>query len=63
MAEIKIKNINLQNFKSYGNETITDLNDKMNIIVGKNGHGKSNIHHGKISIFFWSFVKSIEFSL
>ena len=58
MASIKISKIELKNFKSYGEEVIENLDDKINVFVGKNGHGKSNIHHGKTHNFllqFWSF--------
>jgi chromosome segregation ATPase len=47
MSQIKITKIVLKNFKSYEDEVISDINERMNVIVGKNGHGKSNIHHGK----------------
>lgn len=47
MSSIKIKKIELRNFKSYGNQTIDNLHENMNVIIGKNGHGKSNVHHGE----------------
>ncbi len=63
MTSIKITKLELNNFKSYGVEVIENLNDKMNIFVGKNGHGKSNIHHGKTFLFshqIWLWVLNID---
>ena len=50
MASVVITKIVLNNFKSYGQETIDNVDPFLNVIVGKNGHGKSNIHHGKPKI-------------
>lgn len=47
MASVVITKIVLNNFKSYGQETLDNVDPQLNVIVGKNGHGKSNIHHGK----------------
>ena len=58
MASVKITKIVLNNFKSYGQETIEDVDPHMNIIVGKNGHGKSNIHHGNnLTLKIWQFFR------
>lgn len=42
--------ISLRNFKSYENHTIPHLNSRINVILGSNGQGKSNLFKGTISI-------------
>ena len=41
-----IKQIVLRNFKSYREEIITDISKEINVVIGKNGHGKSNFYKG-----------------
>jgi Chromosome segregation ATPases len=41
-----IKQIIIQNFQSYKYEVIDDISPYANLILGKNGHGKSNIING-----------------
>ena len=41
-----LKEIRLRNFKSYKQERITNLSKGVNLVIGKNGHGKSNLLHG-----------------
>ena len=38
--------ITLKNFKSYQNETVTNLSPHINVIIGRNGQGKSNFFKG-----------------
>lgn len=38
----------IENFKSFINEEITDFSPKINLILGKNGQGKSNFYSGLI---------------
>lgn len=46
---MKIKRLILHNFKSYRDVVISYIDQKANIIIGKNGHGKSNIHIGSLA--------------
>src|SRR5688500_17518380 len=47
---MKIKQIKIENFRSYENETIIEL-DNLNVFVGKNDIGKSTILEA-LDIFF-----------
>ena len=47
MSSVRITKITLNNFKSYEKSSVEDLDPHTNVFIGKNGHGKSNIHHGK----------------
>ena len=49
-----IKQILIQNFKSYKYEVITELNKSINVILGKNGQGKSNLLNGMTYICFYN---------
>lgn len=40
---MKIKRINFKNIKSFNNELNIEFNDKINILIGSNGCGKSNL--------------------
>lgn len=42
--------IAIENFKSYESQVINNLNPHINIIIGKNGEGKSNFFKGNASI-------------
>jgi len=42
-----ISKLVLRNFKSYQNEAIEQLSPGVNLFVGNNGNGKSNIFIGK----------------
>ncbi len=53
---MKIKNIKLENFRSYQNYSI-DFDDEINILVGKNGQGKTNLIE---AIYFLSLSKSFK---
>ena len=53
---MKITKINLVNFRNYSNLSIT-LNEKMNIFVGDNAQGKTNILE---SIYFLALTKSYK---
>ena len=44
---MKIKRLVLHNFKSYRDAVIKDIDGHSNIVIGKNGHGKSNVHIGR----------------
>jgi len=48
---MKIKRLILYNFKSYKSLVISELDEHCNIIIGKNGHGKSNIHIALLFLF------------
>lgn len=56
---MSIKSIILNNFKSYKYQNITDFNDRVNVIVGKNGHGKSNLFNS-ISFIFSDMMRKEE---
>lgn len=47
---MKVKKIHIDNILSYDNETI-ELNNDLNIIVGANGSGKSNLMNIIIYIY------------
>lgn len=40
---MSLEYIDLKNFKSYKDERVSDLSKGINIFIGKNGHGKSNL--------------------
>ena len=42
MTKLVLIGLKIKNFKSYKAVEITDLNKHFNLIIGKNGHGKSN---------------------
>lgn len=48
---MSIESITLHNFKSYSDVHITNLNPKINIILGQNGHGKSNFFQALLFLF------------
>ena len=56
---MSIKSIILNNFKSYKYQTISDFNERVNVIVGKNGHGKSNLFNS-ISFIFSDLMRKEE---
>lgn len=43
---MSITSLLIEKFKSYSNCKIDGLNDKINIVFGKNGSGKSNLLSG-----------------
>ena len=51
---MKINNLKLKNFRNYSDLDI-DFNDKLNIIIGNNAQGKTNILE---AIYFLSITKS-----
>jgi DNA replication and repair protein RecF len=53
-----IKKILLSNFRNYQNQVI-DINSKINILVGENGQGKTNLLE---SIYFLAFLRSFRTS-
>jgi chromosome segregation ATPase len=42
-----IKNVEITGFKSYGSRKLVELDPGINVIVGKNGKGKSNVYDGE----------------
>jgi len=44
---MKIEQIIIQNFQSYKHEILDNTSGQINLILGQNGHGKSNIINGK----------------
>jgi chromosome segregation ATPase len=50
---MRILSIKIVNFKSYKEITIENLSKHYNLIIGKNGHGKSNFFDGK---FLFKFI-------
>lgn len=42
MTKLLLMTLKIKNFKSYKSIEIDDLNKCFNLIIGKNGHGKSN---------------------
>ncbi|KRX01371.1 SMCs flexible hinge [Pseudocohnilembus persalinus] len=40
---MSLKELKLKNFKSYYQESVENLNKGVNVFLGKNGHGKSNL--------------------
>ena len=49
---MKIIGLKIKNFKSYKEMSITDLNKHFNLIIGRNGHGKSNFFDGKFNYIY-----------
>jgi AAA15 family ATPase/GTPase len=43
---MSIKEIIINNFKSYKSVHLKDLSKGINLIIGRNGHGKSNLFNG-----------------
>lgn len=41
-----MQSILLHNFKSYDHQAITNLNSRINVVLGSNGQGKSNFFKG-----------------
>lgn len=41
--------ITLKGFKSYEDETLNNLHPRINIVLGRNGEGKSNFFKGTLS--------------
>lgn len=48
---MKIKQLTLHNFRSYFDCSVAGLAEGCNIIVGRNGHGKSNLHIALLFLF------------
>jgi AAA15 family ATPase/GTPase len=48
---MRIEELTIKNFKSYSNLILKDINKSLNIILGRNGQGKSNIHSGNFSLY------------
>jgi chromosome segregation ATPase len=48
---MSIKEVRFENFKSYRNAVLSELSTGVNVIVGRNGHGKSNIFNGISFVF------------
>jgi len=42
-----IKNVEITGFKSYGSRKLVELDPGINVIVGENGKGKSNVYDGE----------------
>ena len=40
--------VTLKNFKSYQNQMVTNISPRINLIIGKNGQGKSNFFKGTL---------------
>ena len=55
---MRLKTLQLVNFRNYDNLHI-NFNEKINLLVGKNGQGKTNIVE---SIYMLSFGKSFRTS-
>ncbi len=51
---MRIKQIIIENFQSYKYEVLDDTSDRINLVLGQNGHGKSNIINGTIWFLFES---------
>ena len=54
--DMKIQNLNLKNFRNY-NKLDISFNDKLNIIIGNNAQGKTNILE---AIYYLSITKPIS---
>jgi len=66
---MKIKKVQFKNFRSYGNDITSidfDKNNSLNLLVGKNGHGKClagdteieiEIEDEEIAQDFFKFIK------
>jgi recombinational DNA repair ATPase RecF len=52
----KMQSIRIKNFKSYQSQTIAGLNNRINVILGANGQGKSNFFKGT-----FNFILAISF--
>jgi hypothetical protein len=42
-----IKNVEITGFKSYGSRKLVELDPGINVIIGENGKGKSNVYDGE----------------
>jgi len=64
-----MQSILLKNFKSYEQQSINNLNSRINVVLGANGQGKSNFFKGTLIItqqsHFYSLtnLQSIELNL
>ncbi len=47
-----MQSIVLKNFKSYENQALSNLNSRINVIIGSNGQGKSNFFKGNKHFLF-----------
>jgi len=41
-----IKKVSIRNFRSFLEEEISDFSEQLNLVIGKNGQGKSNFYAG-----------------
>lgn len=48
---MSLEYIKLKNYKSYDQETVEDLSKGINIFLGRNGHGKSNLFSSLTFLF------------
>ena len=53
-----MQSILLHNFKSYEHQVITNLNSRINVVLGSNGQGKSNFFKG-----IWALIQPSLFCL
>lgn len=44
-----IVSVTLKNFRSYATETVDQFNPCLNVVLGRNGDGKSNLLRGNLS--------------
>lgn len=54
--------ISLKNFKSYENQIVNNLNTNVNVIIGRNGEGKSNFFKGTLPAIQLSHSPSLTAS-
>jgi chromosome segregation ATPase len=40
--------VTLKNFKSYQSQMVTNINPRINLVIGQNGQGKSNFFKGTL---------------
>lgn len=45
-----MQSIILHHFKSYEHQSVTNLNSRINVVLGSNGQGKSNFFKGTLTI-------------
>ena len=51
--------VTLKNFKSYESQMIANINPRINVIIGKNGQGKSNFFKGTSATIQLSYLRSL----
>lgn len=57
---MKVTKLVLHNFRSYADEEIDNFDDHCNVVVGRNGQGKSNLHIALMFLFSDSHISGAQ---